>query len=61
MLLADHDLAVQATDVGHHRQHAAGCVGLRLAHVVQQAAGDHHVAVDGAESRRDVGGALGDD
>ena len=64
--LADHvvahdDLAVQLAHVGHLRRQAVAGVGVRLADVVQQGAGDDEVAVDGVEPRRHARRRLGDD
>ena len=59
-VVAERDLALQAARVGHVDRRVAAGVGLELADVVQQRAGDGDVAVDPRERRADRAHRLGD-
>ena len=59
-VVAERDLAEQAAGVGEVDRERVVVVGLRLADVVQESAGDRDVAVDAAERRRRGADRLGD-
>ena len=59
-VVAERDLALELAQVGHVDRQRVGRVGVELADVVQQRAGDRHVAVHAAEGRADRRHALRD-
>ena len=59
-VVAERDLAVQLAEVGQVDRQRVRRVGVELADVVQQGAGDRDVAVDVRERRRDHGHGLAD-
>ena len=59
-VVAQRDLALQAPGIGEVDGRGIGGVGLELADVVQQRAGDRHVAIDAGEGRGHRAHALGD-
>ena len=59
-VVAERDLALELAEVGHVDRQRVGRVGVELADVVQQRAGDRDVAVHAAERRADRRHALGD-
>ncbi len=59
-VVAERDLALQASGVGEVDRAGVVGVGLELADVVQQRAGDRHVAVDPGEGRAGRADRLGD-
>ena len=59
-VVAERDLAVELAEVGHVDRQRVRRVGVELADVVQQRAGDRDVAVDARERRARSGDRLGD-
>ena len=59
-VVAEHDLALKSALVGHRDRAAPNLVGVELADVVEQRAGDRDVPVDATEHGRDRADRLGD-